>query len=135
MSGPWRAARLARVAAGLVDQRRVAHKLTIVNLTDLWLTLPMFSYFHAFWALVGLNCCVFAAALYAHARVVANEKALKALDWETLANLTGEVGAIKRSLQKVNNRINGMTSSDPVQVLAELPQLQNVTQSNGRMGG
>jgi hypothetical protein len=57
------------------------------------------------------------------------------LDWETIANLTGEVGAIKRSLQKVNNRINGMTASDPVQMLQELPRLQSVTKENGRMGG
>jgi hypothetical protein len=57
------------------------------------------------------------------------------LDWETLANLTGEVGAMKRSLQKVNNRINGMTAADPVQMLQELPKLQPQQQSNGRIGG
>lgn len=95
----------------------------------------MFTYIHAFWALFGLNLMVFGWALYAHARVRATEKALEQLDWETLANLTGEVGAIKRSLQKTNNRINGMTSSDPSSILAELPKLQNVTQPNGRMGG
>jgi hypothetical protein len=42
---------------------------------------------------------------------------------------------MKRSLQKVNNRINGMTAADPVQLLQELPKLQNVTQGNGRIGG
>ena len=78
---------------------------------------------------------VFGFALYAHARVRATEKALEALDWETLANLTGEVGAIKRSLQKTNNRINGMTSSDPASIMAELPKLQTVTTGNGRLGG
>ena len=95
----------------------------------------MFTYVNAFWVLFGLNLMVFGWALYAHARVRATEKALEALDWETLANLTGEVGAIKRSLQKTNNRINGMTSSDPQVILAELPKLQPVTNSNGRMGG
>lgn len=95
----------------------------------------VFTYFYAFWALFGLNLMVFGFALYAHARVRATEKALEALDWETLANLTGEVGAIKRSLQKTNNRINGMTSSDPHAILADLPKLQNVTQQNGRIGG
>ncbi len=95
----------------------------------------MITYFHAFWALFGLNLVVFGYAAYAHACVRANEKALEALDWETLANLTGEVGAIKRSLQKTNNRINGMTSSDPTTVLADLPKLQTVTQGNGRVGG
>ena len=101
----------------------------------MWLTLWMFTYIHAFWALFGLNLMVFGWALYAHARVRATEKALEQLDWETLANLTGEVGAIKRSLQKTNNRINGMTSSDPQAILSELPKLQTVTQPNGRMGG
>lgn len=95
----------------------------------------MITYFYAFWALVGLNLMVFGFALYAHAHVRANEKTLKELDWETLANITGEVGAMKRSLQKVNNRINGMTASDPVQMLADLPQLQTVTKQNGRLGG
>jgi conjugal transfer/entry exclusion protein len=95
----------------------------------------MISHVTAFWALLGLNLMVFGWALYAHARVRANEKTLEALDWETLANLTGEVGAMKRSLQKVNNRINGMTASDPVQILNELPRLQNATQPNGRIGG
>tara|TARA_E500000178_G_C16997247_1_gene743828 strand:+ start:1077 stop:1382 length:306 start_codon:yes stop_codon:yes gene_type:complete len=101
----------------------------------MWLTSAMFTYIHAFWALFGLNLIVFGWALYAHARVRANEKTLEALDWETLANLTGEVGAMKRSLQKVNNRINGMTAADPVQMLQELPKLQNATQGNGRIGG
>lgn len=95
----------------------------------------MFTYIHAFWALSGLNLIVFAWALYAHARVRANEKTLAELDWETLANLTGEVGAMKRSLQKTNNRINGMTSSDPHAILADLPKLQPVTNGNGRVGG
>ena len=95
----------------------------------------MISYFYAFWLLIGCNCIAFGLALYAHARVRANEKTLEALDWETLANITGEVGALKRSLQKVNNRINGMTASDPVQLLADLPQLQTVTKQNGRLGG
>lgn len=95
----------------------------------------MVSYFYAFWVLVGCNLIAFGMSLYAHARVRANEKVLEALDWETLANITGEVGAIKRSLQKTNNRINGMTASDPVQMLADLPQLQTVTKQNGRIGG
>lgn len=101
----------------------------------MWLTSSMISYIHAFWMLFGLNLCVFAGALYAHARVRANEKVLAELDWETLANLTGEVGAMKRSLQKVNNRINGMVAADPIQIMQELPKLQTTPQNNGRMGG
>jgi len=38
-------------------------------------------------------------------------------------------------LQKVNSRISGMTASDPMQMLAELPKLSATQQSNGRVGG
>lgn len=78
------------------------------------------------WALFGAVLCAFLASLYACRRVAINEKALKELDWETLANLTGEVGAIKRSLQKTNSRISGMTSADPMANLAELQNLRVV---------
>lgn len=76
-------------------------------------------------------------ALYACRRVAINEKALGALDWETLADLTGQVAALKRSVQKTNSRMNGMTSSDPISILNELPKLHAVqqTQSNAQKGG
>jgi len=85
--------------------------------------------FFVFWMLISSCIGAFGLSLYAIARVRIINKTLEALDWETLANLTGEVGAIKRSLQKTNNRINGMTSSDPATVLAELPKLQPVQQN------
>ena len=85
--------------------------------------------FYVFWLLVGSCLGAFGLSLYALARVRIITNTLGALDWETLANLTGEVGAIKRSLQKTNNRINGMTSSDPATVLAELPKLQPAQQN------
>ena len=89
------------------------------------------------YALFGLVFCTFLLALYACRRVAINEKALGALDWETLADLTGQVAALKRSVQKTNSRMNGMTSSDPVAVLNELPKLQAVPpmQNNIRKGG
>ena len=95
----------------------------------------MISYFYAFWVLIGCNLIAFGMSLYAHTRVKAIDSTLASLDWETLANLTGEVGAIKRSLQKTNNRINGMTAQDPVQMLSDLPQLQTTKMQNGRLGG
>ena len=48
---------------------------------------------------------------------------------------TGEVATIKRSMQKLSNRLNGMQAADPIAVMAELPVLQNATKQNGRMGG
>ena len=86
---------------------------------------------------LGLVFCTFLMALYACRRVAINEKALGELDWETLADLTGQVAALKRSVQKTNSRMNGMTSSDPVAILNELPKLQAVQQlqSNTQKGG
>ena len=92
--------------------------------------------FYAFWVLVSLNFFAFAMSLYAIRRVAITNKALTDLDWETLVNLTGEVGAMKRSLQKTNNRINGMTASDPQHILAALPQVpQTPQETNGKYRG
>ncbi len=85
--------------------------------------------FYALYALCGAVLIALGMSFYACRRVAINEKTLAELDWETLANLTGEVGSIKRSLQKTNSRISGMTSADPYAVLNELPKLQAV--SNG----
>jgi hypothetical protein len=85
--------------------------------------------FYAFWVLLSCSVIAFAVSLYAIARVRIITNTLGALDWETLANLTGEIGAMKRSLQKTNNRINGMTSSDPATVLSELPKFQMASQN------
>lgn len=78
-------------------------------------------------ALSGAVLIALGLSLYACRRVAINEKALVELDWETLANLTGEVGSIKRSLQKTNSRISGMSSGDPMQSIQELQKLQIVT--------
>ena len=95
----------------------------------------MFISMYAFYVLLACNLGVFAYALYVRAHVRATNKALAQLDWETLVTLTGDMATVKKSVQKLSNRINGMNNIDPQQILAELPQLQNVTQPNGRTGG
>lgn len=94
-------------------------------------------FFYALLALSGAVLIALGLSLYACRRVAINEKVLAELDWETLANLTGEVGAMKRSLQKTNSRISGMTSSDPMQSLQELQSLRLVQpeQKEVRKGG
>ena len=101
----------------------------------MWLTGAMFIPTYALYVLLACNLSVFGYALYVRARVVATDKALAELDWETMVNLTGEMATVKKSIQKLSNRLNGMNNADPQAILAELPQLQNVTQSNGRIGG
>lgn len=49
-------------------------------------------------------------ACYAGARVGQMIKASKDLDWQAVANLTGDIASTKRTIQTLNNRINGMHS-------------------------
>jgi ABC-type phosphate transport system auxiliary subunit len=37
-------------------------------------------------------------------------QASKGLDWEAIANITGELGTVKKTIQTLNNRLNGMHS-------------------------
>lgn len=83
---------------------------------------------YVIYTLIGCNLVAIALSLRAAARVGKLEAALKDMDWEALANLVGDVATLKRTIQKLNMRLNGMESADPTAVLARLPQLQaNVT--------
>jgi uncharacterized membrane protein len=80
-------------------------------------------------------------ALYAYARIEKQHKATEDLDWEAIAALTGDVGVVKRAIQKVNNRINGMERGEGVEAQAMQLLLQSQQQqtppsnSNGYTGG
>ena len=91
----------------------------------------MINLFYAICALSACNLIVFVLLLFARARVVSADKALSELDWETTANLTGDVATLKRTVQKLNNRLNGMEAKDPYSVLESLKnQGNNVAQIN-----
>lgn len=81
---------------------------------------------------MACNLAVFGMFLYAIARVAKFNRSLKGLDWQAVADITGDIGAVKRSIQRLNNRLNGLekTASTP-DALAELAlmhqQQQNVT--------
>ena len=87
----------------------------------------------AFYASLACNFAVFGMFVYACARIMRYEKATRGLDWQAIADITGDIGALKRSIQRLNNRLNGLekTSSAP-DAMAELAALaqaqQNVTQ-------
>jgi membrane protein implicated in regulation of membrane protease activity len=80
-------------------------------------------------------------AAYTDRRVEKRHKATDELDWEAVAALTGDVGVVKRAIQKVNNRINGMERGEGVeaqamQMLLNSQQQQNPpSNSNGYTGG
>lgn len=73
-------------------------------------------------ALTACNLIALCLLLIARAHVVSAEKSLKELDWETLANLTGDVATVKKTIQKLNNRLNGMEAKDPYSILQNLQQ-------------
>ncbi len=78
--------------------------------------------FYATIALTTCNFIVFCMLLIARAQVVSAEKSLRDLDWETIANLTGDVATVKKTIQRLNNRLNGMEAKDPYAVLQSLQQ-------------
>ena len=82
----------------------------------------MINLFYASIALFICNLLVLATLLIARAHVVAAEKSLIQLDWETIANLTGDVATVKKTIQKLNNRLNGMEAKDPYAILQNLQQ-------------
>lgn len=87
-----------------------------------------------------LALAAFVVAVYAWARVERAQKATEELDWEAVAALTGDVGVVKRAIQKVNNRINGMERGEGVeaqamQLLLNAQTQQTPPSNNGYSGG
>jgi hypothetical protein len=88
-----------------------------------------------FYALLVLSAgflLVFGLSLIALARIGKMLKVSEDLNWDQIAAMTGDIGALKKSLQRVNNRINGMEASDPSAVIQALAaqSAQNVTPIN-----
>lgn len=94
---------------------------------------------YAIYASLGGNILALFVSLRAHARVRGLAKA--DLDWEQVAELTGDVGTCKRQIQKVNNRLNGMEGSSRASIelnelLQQLPDPQLAAPvPNGHTGG
>ena len=82
--------------------------------------------FYANIALLLCNVTVFVMSLIARAHVSSASKALNELDWEQTAALTGDMATVKKSIQKLNNRLNGMEAKDPYTVLEALRAQANV---------
>jgi uncharacterized protein YoxC len=71
----------------------------------------------------------FFLCLYACARVGKLLNSVKGLEWDTVATLTGDIGTIKKSIQTLNNRINGLNSPNLKDELLQyaVKQQSNVT--------
>lgn len=59
------------------------------------------------------------------------------LDWSAVAGLTGELGVMKKSIQTLNNRFNGMQSPiiEQKNLMAEYMQQVQQNKTNGKMQG
>jgi len=47
------------------------------------------------------------------ARVADFRKSVQGLDWEAVATLLGDVATVKRSITRLNGRLNGMDNATP----------------------
>ena len=73
---------------------------------------------------------------YACGRVAKVQLTTKDLDWDAIANITGDMATLKKTIQTLNNRINGMHSPKIAEqeLLMQLMQNQQ-NKPNGRMQG
>ena len=78
----------------------------------------------------------FLIGLYALGRVAKVSQATKDLEWDAIANITGDLATTKKTIQTLNNRINGMHSPKIAEQELMLQLLQNQGQKpNGKMVG
>ena len=74
--------------------------------------------------------------LYAHGRVAHFISSTKDLDWTAIANMTGDLAATKKTIQTLNNRLNGMHSPKIAEQELMMQMLQNQqNKPNGQMKG
>jgi len=83
---------------------------------------------------------VFGLVVYAIARVGRFIASTEKLDWEQVATITGDIGALKKSIQRLNNRINGMEAHDPSALIqaisaAQAPNVTPIQQNVTKQGG
>ena len=84
-----------------------------------------------------LSITSFLLALIACARVGKVLSAAQGLDWSDVANLTGDIATVKKTIQTLNNRMNGMHSPklQEQELMMQLIQNQQNQQVNGKMSG
>jgi len=74
--------------------------------------------------------------LYACGRVAKVFSATKDLDWDAIANMTGDLATTKKTIQTLNNRINGMHSPKIAEQELMMQLLQNQqAKPNGKIVG
>tara|TARA_B100001939_G_scaffold21549_2_gene17530 strand:- start:262 stop:558 length:297 start_codon:yes stop_codon:yes gene_type:complete len=81
----------------------------------------------------------FFLCLYACARVGNFIRKTEGLDWSSVANITGDLATLKKTIQTLNNRMNGMHSPKVQEQEMIMQLLQHQQQkpqfTNGKMNG
>ena len=75
--------------------------------------------------------------LYACARLGNFIKNTNDLDWSAIANITGDLATLKKTIQTLNNRMNGMHSPklQEQELMMQLLNNQQKQQVNGKLSG
>ena len=63
--------------------------------------------------------------LYVGARLGKFIQSTNDLDWDSIANITGDLATLKKTIQTLNNRINGMHSPKVMEQELMMQMLQN----------
>lgn len=73
-------------------------------------------------------------SFYTGARVGNFIKSTQGLEWDAIANITGDLATTKKTIQTLNNRINGMHSPKVAEqeLMMQLLQNQQKGQPNGK---
>jgi hypothetical protein len=86
---------------------------------------------------ISLSLFTLFLCLYACARVGNFIKSTEGLDWSSVANITGDLATLKKTIQTLNNRMNGMHSPKIAEqeLLMQLMTKQQNQQVNGKIHG
>ena len=90
------------------------------------------------YSVIFVSCISFLLALIACARVGKVINSTKGLEWEDVANLTGDIASVKKTIQTLNNRLNGMHSPKAAEqelMLQLLQQQQKAPVKQNGIGG
>jgi len=84
---------------------------------------------------LGIAILALILCLYACVRVGHFIKASEGLDWDAVANITGDLATTKKTIQTLNNRLNGMHSPKLAdqELMLQLMQRQPNQQMNGQI--
>jgi len=89
------------------------------------------------YSVIFLSITSFFLALIACARVGNFIKSTEGLDWSSVANITGDLATLKKTIQTLNNRMNGMHSPkvQEQELLMQLMANQQKSTPNGKLQG